>query len=265
MMELHDSLVKKGYCVGPGGFACKSETAKHLETLLKQVEQDGFTYKRSLVVDDKPELIPGSWTEISVVSDGSVDSDYEVVNPKGLVLDSFKKNPVVFWGHDYSQPPVGNALWTKYLKDSANIKTKFNYPKRPEYVKGEWPAEQVWGLIEAKVLKGKSIGFLPTEKRPINQKDIDLNPSYANAKTMITKGELFEISVVGLPANRNALVEAIAKGMSVSEAIKASFELSEDEGLCDLWEWDEVIKPIYCRSVDAMIEEMRLKAKEAFR
>ena len=90
----------------------------------------------------------------------------EVVLAKGMNDLQFQQNPLVTLGHAYWMPPVGKSLWRKRVKDGdlAGIKAKTQYPARPEAwpAGDEWPPDKVLALVQAGLLQGKSIGFLPT-------------------------------------------------------------------------------------------------------
>ena len=61
------------------------------------------------------------------------------------------------------------------------------------------------------LLRGKSIGFLPLEMR---EPDADESALYPQVNRVITKSLLVEYSVVAVPSNPLALVEAINKGLT---------------------------------------------------
>ena len=60
-----------------------------------------------------PRLIDGPIT--FVLSTDDVDRHGYVVAADGWVLDSYRKNPVLSWAHDYRHPAIGRAvdLWTE--------------------------------------------------------------------------------------------------------------------------------------------------------
>jgi len=78
----------------------------------------------------------------------------------------FKLNPIVTLNHAYTLPPVGRSLWRKVVKDGARrgVKAKTQYPPRPaDWPKDDWPPDVAFALVQADLLRGKSIGFLPTK------------------------------------------------------------------------------------------------------
>ena len=133
-----------------------------------------------------------------VVSDTSLDRYNTVV--KGWILDSYVRNPVVLFGHDSRSLPVGRALATNEVNGELVAKLQFAPAEVYDF------ADQVFRMIEAGYLNAVSAGFIPG--------DVEFNAE-ADA-FMLTQNELIEISVVPVPANRNALKKAIGDGQLIS-------------------------------------------------
>ncbi len=89
----------------------------------------------------------------------------EVVIARGMNDSQFQANPLVTLQHAYNLPPVGKSLWRKRVKDgdSVRIKAKTQYPARPDSwpESDPWPPDRVLSLVQAGLLNGKWIGFLP--------------------------------------------------------------------------------------------------------
>ena len=45
-----------------------------------------------------------------VISNGSIDRDFDTINPDGWNLENYRKNPVVLWNHEWDDPPVAKSL-----------------------------------------------------------------------------------------------------------------------------------------------------------
>ncbi len=133
-------------------------------------------------------------------STSDVDRVGEVIDVKGWDLKNFKKNPVILYGHDYHGLPIGRAskVWTS--KDGF-LKNVVEFPPTGTY---EF-ADIVERLVNTGFLKTQSVGFIPTE-----WVDGDGDKS---ARRTYTKQELLEISIVPVPSNPNALMEAVSKGV----------------------------------------------------
>ena len=73
-------------------------------------------------------------------------------------------------------------------------------------------ARQVLALVQAGLLQGKSIGFLPTKVHIPDEKEVSQNNWTDDVALVIDEWLLLEYACVFLPANQDALVEAVSKG-----------------------------------------------------
>jgi len=132
-----------------------------------------------------------------VVSTDDTDRHGEIVDQAGLDKSAYMTNPVVLWGHNHSEMPVGitDEVYTR------NLGTQMQTVARGRFAPHEF-AQTLRSLYEAGMLKTASIGFIP--------KEYDGN--------RITKAELLEWSFVSIPANPYAL--ALGKsGFSIPELL----------------------------------------------
>ena len=133
-----------------------------------------------------------------VMSDGSVDRDLERIDPAGWDLKEFKKNPVVLWAHDSAIPAIGKVLSPK-VKDGQLV-------GRVQF--GSKDVDPFAGMIEGKVKEGiisaGSVGFMSLKIEIIDDKD---KPEWLIHREQ----KLYEFSIVNIPANINARVEASAE------------------------------------------------------
>jgi hypothetical protein len=70
----------------------------------------------------------------------------------------------------------------------------------------------VLALVQAGLLQGKSIGFLPTKVHIPDEKEVRRNGWGEQVSLVIDEWLLLEYACVFLPANQDALVEAVSKG-----------------------------------------------------
>ncbi len=152
-------------------------------------------------------------TVVAKISTSAVDLDGEVLLPKGIVLDQYINNPVVYYGHDHSEPPVGKNLWIKAAGKNVVAKTQF-----ANTVFGN----DLHGLYQERIMRGFSVAFpmRDAEWHEPTEKEIVRNPAWAKAKRIYTKWTLMEYSAVGLPANPEALAMAVSKGICRPETAK---------------------------------------------
>lgn len=140
-----------------------------------------------------------------VISTDDIDRHGEIVDQKGIDFTAYMKNPVVLWGHNHNQIPVGvtDEIYTRNLGAQTQTIAKGRFAAH-EF------AQTLRALYDAKMLNTSSIGFIPKEY---------------NGST-ITKSELLEWSFVSIPANPYAL--ALGKsGFNVEELISKGVFLAE--------------------------------------
>jgi HK97 family phage prohead protease len=134
------------------------------------------------------------------ISTGAVDRDRDTVSVDGWNLDNYRKNPVVLWAHDYSSLPVGRA--------ETIIARNGQLVARMEFVPKEISpfAEAVRQLVEGGWVKATSVGFRPTEWT-INEDRGGFD---------FKRQELLEFSIVPVPSNPEALIQASAAGVDIT-------------------------------------------------
>jgi hypothetical protein len=221
-----------GPTVGPLGFPMSDRAARTVDTLLKSLPHTPEYEYRHLVITKAPtEVNPGERSDVSWISTESPDRTREVVIARGMNDSQFSANPIVTLGHAYFMPPVGRSSWRKRVKDGdrVGIKAKTLYPVRPEsWPAGEvWPSDQVFALIQAGLLQGKSIGFLPVKVHIPDNREAQKNNWGDNVGLVIDEWLLLEYACVFLPCNQDALVESVTKGgLELSEPIRQALGLN---------------------------------------
>jgi hypothetical protein len=205
---------------GPLGFPMSDPAAQTLDGLLKSLPRTPeYEYRHFVTTKAPTEINPGERSDVSWISSERPDRTREVVIAKGMNESQFAANPIVTLGHAYYLPPVGKSLWRKRVRDGqrVGIKAKTLYPPRPESwpTPDAWPPDQVFALIQAGLLQGKSIGFLPTKVHMPDSKEVQKNGWDNNVDLVIDEWLLLEYACVFLPANQDALVESVSKGSLV--------------------------------------------------
>lgn len=127
-----------------------------------------------------------------ILSDESVNRYGFRVLTKGIKLDNFKANPVMFYNHDRSQLPIGKWI---------NIEVKGDkLMAEPEFDTNDEFAMKIKDKVDKGIINSTSIGFdvlamsdeyslmLPGQKRPT-----------------VTECDIFEVSMVDIPGNSNAI------------------------------------------------------------
>ena len=154
-------------------------------------------------------------TFVATITTDSVDRDGEVVVPGGMNSRDYERNPVLLYEHDV-QKPIGKMLSMK--RNERSIDAEFALAPRPDNHVGEWFPDTVASLMDFGALNTMSIGFLGMEARPASKADTE---KYGNGvKRVYGKWKLLEVSVVSVPANQDAIVTAVRKGLVTSDAVK---------------------------------------------
>ncbi len=203
-----------GKTVGPLGFPMQDRAARALDLLLRTLPRSKeYEYRKRVMARAPTELNPGERSDVSWISTESVDRMGEVVIARGMNDSQFQSNPLVTLGHAYWLPPVGRSLWRKRVRDGelVGIKAKTRYPEQPEGWQDPWPADKVFALVQAGLLNGKSIGFLPTKAHFADSKEAK-KQSWPEGTLVFDEWLLLEYAVCFLPANQDALVEQVSKG-----------------------------------------------------
>ena len=220
-----------GDCEGPLGVPCLDKQARALDALLRSLPRDDLHAPGHFVIEKATtELLPGERSDVSWISTENPDRMREVVVARGMNDDAFKLNPLVTLQHAYWLPPVGRSLWRKRVKDGplAGIKAKTQYPARPASwpSASDWPPDFAFPLVQSGLLCGKSIGFLPTKARPPTDEERQRQPELAKVQRIIEEWVLLEYACVYLPAQQNAIVEAVSKGLVIPEEFQQALHLT---------------------------------------
>lgn len=157
----------------------------------------------------------------AIASKEIVDRDGEIVRVKAFEkrLDSFRKNPVLLWSHDPFQPPIGKVHDIGVVGDELQFEGELR------------PAEDsplmadIHSAVEGGFLKAFSVGF----------RAFEILPSKSGVPRQITDAELFEISLVCVPANSEAVMKCskmlqtiTAHGTEVEDKFKVLFGAPTD-------------------------------------
>lgn len=156
----------------------------------------------------------------------SLDRYKEVVLPRGMKSEDFMKNPVLIDGHDYGKDPIGTILGFRIAEDG--VEYDFVFDPGPEGKAKE-------AKVKSGTLRAFSIGFMPTkwveqeemkdkEGKPLSKLsvedpsgekyDVDLTRYKTQPRRMFTEWELLELSLVSIPANPDALLLNMVRGLA---------------------------------------------------
>ena len=138
---------------------------------------------------------------IGYATTNDVDREYEVITAEAIEMaaQDLINSPTVFYEHRHSDFPVGKVIDARVKNGKMMVEVEISKT-----------AERVWTLLQEGILRSFSIGGRFLETKQVMDKDL------GRELTHITKMELFEVSVVGLPANPNALITSVSKAISKS-------------------------------------------------
>ena len=149
-------------------------------------------------------------------STADMDRDGEVIDVEGWDLKNFKKNPVIMYAHAYNTLPIGKA--THIGIKEGELKNTIEFPPEGTY---EF-ADIVERLVNTGYLKAESVGFIP-------KKWEDGDGGEKTPRRIYTKQELLEISIVPIPSNPNALMNAVKEGVITTKQFEAITKSEEPE------------------------------------
>lgn len=163
-----------------------------------------------------------------LISTPALDRDREIMLPQGAKLEAYRRNPVVFWGHQYREPWALVGRTTSIEVTDRGIEAEFEF-REPT---GENdPLHIVRALWDQGLLRAASVGFKPlkvVERAPEEVGLADGNVIFDESRRpvrVVAEWELMEWSLVPIPANQEALRLA-AKGVVPPEA-----ETHDDAGV----------------------------------
>ncbi len=166
------------------------------------------------------------------ISTETPDSYNDVIKADGWDLERFEKNPVVLWAHSHYQPPVGQALSIGVDGDALVASAKFADAETYAF------ADTVYRLLQKKYLRATSVGFFPKEWT------FDEDRGGYN----FIANELFEFSIVPVPANPDALALAVKDGIDckpLKEWAEKTLDMWAPEDSVALWVPRAQIEAIY--------------------
>jgi HK97 family phage prohead protease len=192
------------------------DDAKHMAQRLHR-KKDDLNFVRKVFTIDKVEAVDEERSIVARVSTNDRDRDGEVVEPKGIDLSNYSKNPCLLWAHRYDMPAIGKALWSK--TDDKGLICKFQFAPTQF-------ADEIYQLYKGGYQRAFSIGFIPMD--------------FDSVEKVHRKVSLLEVSAVPVPANQDALVlEAYTKGIIKSDQLMQDLNvvmtpvLEKDTTVCE--------------------------------
>lgn len=156
------------------------------------------------------------------ISKEVVDRDGDILRASGVDFTNYMKNPVFLSFHNSREFPLGKV--TKFWVEGNSVKAIVYFPTIEELSTNPEQASEKAKLVDftyhcykTGMLNAVSVGFIPLEWT--EKKD-----GYD-----ITKWELLEFSAVAVPANQDAIAEAV-KSFGLDESVVKDFLTTEKSG-----------------------------------
>lgn len=141
------------------------------------------------------------------ISTGTVDREQDRIALAGWDLANFRRNPVVLWGHDSTRLPIGRAFDLRIEGSELKSSVEFIPEDTPE---GGQFAESVYRLARSGFLAATSVGFRPIKWDYTSDKSRGADDWFPGID--FEEQELVELSIVTVPANPEALMDAPEPG-----------------------------------------------------
>lgn len=178
-----------------------------------EVSIDEYLNKRSLSTHDgivyRAAKMPKSFNSESrsavlVMTDETVDSYGDIVKAKGADLERFKSNPIALLNHR-SDKIIGTwgeiVLKPKAIEGTVTLAVAGTSPH----------VDEAYSLMSQGILRAASIGFMP--KKVERRLDENGEPMWSY---IIHEWDMYECSIVSIPANPSALAKSIADGNTMA-------------------------------------------------
>jgi hypothetical protein len=197
---------------------------------------DSLVRSYEALIDD---VQPGERTVVARINTRAVDRYKSVIEPTGVKLDAYRKNPIVLWEHGddpvRGRVPIGKNLWIKARRQEGDIlaKTKF---ADDEFSRG------LFQLYQDGTLRGFSLngGSEATAvKSAPTAAEIRARPELADCARIYRSCDMCEYSAVAVPGNPEALALAVSRGLWVPDVVRSALPAvaavaDDDEDLADL-------------------------------
>jgi uncharacterized protein len=128
-------------------------------------------------------------------------------------LERFQTNPVILWGHEAFELPIGTAEELTF--DGKELVVRIKFASEKANPKGE----QIWQAVREGLVRAVSVGF---------DGDILTSEERDGVTHRTLKGTLSEISVVSVPADKDALIRQQRAHLSADGSVTESEETDED-------------------------------------
>lgn len=193
--------------------------------------EKGQTIKKDLSLKAVEDI--GERTVRFTISKEVVDRDGDILRAGGVDFTNYMKNPVFLSFHNSREFPLGKVV--KFWVEGAEVKADVYFPTVEELSSNPEQASEKAKLVDftyhcykTGMLNAVSVGFIPLEWEEIKEGKLTTGWD-------IKKWELLEFSAVAVPANQDAIAEAVksfgnefAKDFVTTEIEKSGRKISAE-------------------------------------
>ena len=186
--------------------------------------EKGQTSKKDIAVITED---MGDRSVLFTISKEVVDRDGDILRASGVDFTNFMKNPVFLSFHNSREFPLGKV--TKFWVEGNAVKAIVYFPTIEELSTNPEQASEKAKLVDftyhcykTGMLNAVSVGFIPKDW-------IEIRENGQWVGNDIKKWELLEFSAVAVPANQDAIAEAV-KSFGLDESVVKEFLTTEKSG-----------------------------------
>jgi HK97 family phage prohead protease len=139
-----------------------------------------------------------------IASTPEMDRDGDVIPLEAWDLTDYQQNPVILMGHDRTQAPVARAVRVA-VEDGALV-ADIEFPEPGTTV----ASDEAYKLVSGGFLRALSVGYLP----------LVAPQRIPNAGMRFPRVQLFELSLVSVPANASALAASFGGKLTRAKALE---------------------------------------------
>lgn len=165
-------------------------------------------YRPKRLNSEAPVVSAATVSATFIISTPTPDRSNDVVSPLGCSLTNYAKNPVVLYDHGFSgvKFPIGTSRGPNGKLEVA--KSADSIAATCYFSKSWTEAQQVYALVDEGLLQAASVHLRPLECSPRIGGGLE-----------ITKSELLEWSIVGMPDNPEAVRKVLSRNRLAGKPI----------------------------------------------
>lgn len=188
-----------------------------------------------------------------VASSESLDSHDEIVE-QSWDFGRFKQNPVILWSHNrapgHDGKPIGRGEdWRiEQTKNGPQLHMRIVFAKHAF-------AEEIWQLFQDDMLRAVSVGFRP--------RDVRLEKRAGEEVFVLANNELFELSVVPIGSNPDALAKAVDGLIETKAALRAATKQIQPAPIAEETEKHMSEADTEMKALRSSLEEVRAEKTKA--